>query len=54
MRQAGRYMPEYRAVRERHTTDLHEALALQTRLNRFMDAILLGLISGFEGDGTTV
>lgn len=30
-------------------TDLDEALALQKRLNRFMDAILLGLISGYEG-----
>jgi len=32
-------------------TDLDEALALQKRLNRFMDAILLGLISGYEGEG---
>jgi excisionase family DNA binding protein len=30
-------------------TDLDEALALQKRLNRFMDAILLGLIHGYEG-----
>jgi excisionase family DNA binding protein len=31
-------------------TDLAEAVALQSRLNRFMDAILLGLIAGYEGD----
>jgi excisionase family DNA binding protein len=30
-------------------TDLDEALTLQKRLNRFMDAILLGLITGYEG-----
>lgn len=29
-------------------TDLAEAVALQTRLNRFMDAILLGVIVGYE------
>ena len=33
-------------------TDMDEALALQKRLNRFMDAILLGLIGGFEGEGS--
>jgi len=30
-------------------TDLAEAAALQARLNRFMDAILLGVIAGYEG-----
>ena len=30
-------------------TDLAEAATLQTRLNRFMDAILLGVIVGYEG-----
>ena len=30
-------------------TDLAEAVALQARLNRFMDAILLGVIAGYEG-----
>ena len=30
-------------------TDLAEAVALQARLNRIMDAILLGVISGYEG-----
>jgi len=30
-------------------TDLAEAVALQTRLNRIMDAILLGVIAGYEG-----
>jgi excisionase family DNA binding protein len=30
-------------------TDLVEAAALQARLNRFMDAILLGVIAGYEG-----
>lgn len=34
-------------------TDLDEALALQKRLNRFMDAILLGLITGYEGEETS-
>jgi excisionase family DNA binding protein len=29
-------------------TDLAEAAALQARLNRFMDAILLGVIAGYE------
>ena len=29
-------------------TDLAEAAALQVRLNRFMDAILLGVIAGYE------
>jgi hypothetical protein len=29
-------------------TDLAEAVALQARLNRFMDAILLGVIAGYE------
>jgi excisionase family DNA binding protein len=31
-------------------TDLAEAVALQARLNRIMDAILLGVIAGYEGD----
>jgi excisionase family DNA binding protein len=31
-------------------TDLAEAVALQARLNRFMDAILLGVIAGYEGE----
>ena len=35
-----------------HPTDLAEAAALQARLNRFMDAILLGVIAGYEGDTT--
>ena len=30
-------------------TDLAEAVALQVRLNRIMDAILLGVIAGYEG-----
>jgi excisionase family DNA binding protein len=30
-------------------TDLAEAVALQSRLNRIMDAILLGVIAGYEG-----
>src|SRR5215212_9020036 len=30
-------------------TDLAEAVALQARLNRIMDAILLGVIAGYEG-----
>ena len=30
-------------------TDLAEAAVLQARLNRFMDAILLGVIAGYEG-----
>jgi excisionase family DNA binding protein len=30
-------------------TDLDEAVALQKRLNRFMDATLLGLIGGYQG-----
>src|SRR4051812_45076705 len=30
-------------------TDLAEVVALQARLNRIMDAILLGVISGYEG-----
>jgi len=33
-----------------HPTDLVEAAALQSRLSRFMDAILLGVIAGYEGD----
>ncbi len=33
-------------------TDLAEAAALHTRLDRFMDAILLGLIAGYEGSET--
>jgi excisionase family DNA binding protein len=32
-----------------HPTDLAEAVVLQTRLNHFMDAILLGVIAGYEG-----
>jgi hypothetical protein len=35
-----------------HPTDLAEAAALQARLNRFMDAILLGVIAGYEGDAS--
>jgi hypothetical protein len=31
-------------------TDLAEAAALQSRLGRFMDAILLGVIAGYESD----
>jgi excisionase family DNA binding protein len=31
-------------------TDLAEAVALQARLNRIMDAILVGVIAGYEGD----
>jgi excisionase family DNA binding protein len=31
-------------------TDLDEAVALQKRINRFMDATLLGLIGGYEGE----
>ncbi len=31
-------------------TDLAEAAALNVRLNLFMDAILLGVIAGFEND----
>jgi excisionase family DNA binding protein len=31
-------------------TDLAEAVALQARLNRIMDAILLGVIAGYEGE----
>jgi excisionase family DNA binding protein len=31
-------------------TDLAEAAGLLSRLNRFMDAVLLGLIAGYEGD----
>jgi excisionase family DNA binding protein len=31
-------------------TDLAEAAALHSRLNRFMDAILLGVIAGYEDD----
>jgi hypothetical protein len=34
-------------------TDLDEAVALQKRLNRFMDATLLGLIAGYQDEGTT-
>jgi excisionase family DNA binding protein len=34
-------------------TDLAEAAGLRTRLDRFMDAILLGVIAGYEGDGVT-
>lgn len=30
--------------------DLDEAAALHTRINRFMDGILLGLINGYEGE----
>ena len=30
-------------------TDLAEAVTLQARLNRIMDAILLGVIAGYEG-----
>jgi excisionase family DNA binding protein len=30
-------------------TDLAEAVALQARINRMMDAILLGVIAGYEG-----
>lgn len=33
-------------------TDLAEAATLRTRLDRFMDAILLGLIAGYEGSET--
>lgn len=33
-------------------TDLAEAAALHTRLDRFMDAILLGLIAGYESSET--
>ena len=33
-------------------TDLAEAAALQARLNRFMDSILLGVIAGYEGGGS--
>jgi excisionase family DNA binding protein len=35
-----------------HPTDLAEAAALQARLNRFMDAILLGVIAGYEGEAS--
>jgi len=33
-----------------HPTDLAEAAALQSRLSRFIDAILLGVIAGYEGE----
>jgi hypothetical protein len=32
--------------------DLDEAAALNVRLNRFMDAILLGVIAGYESNET--
>ncbi len=32
-------------------TDLAEAAGLRARLDRFMDAILLGVIAGYEGEG---
>jgi hypothetical protein len=34
-------------------TDLAEAAGLRARLDRFMDAILLGVIAGFEGEGVS-
>jgi excisionase family DNA binding protein len=34
-------------------TDLAAAAALRARLDRFMDTILLGVITGYEGDGVS-
>jgi excisionase family DNA binding protein len=34
-------------------TDLAEAAGLRARLDRFMDAILLGVIAGYEGEGVS-